>query len=81
MQYGFGIKMVESFNTLIYNVKGLQNKNKRLQIFDFCKSKIKNNGLVMLQETHSCKRDEKVWKKIGIVIYFKIMEQAIAEVL
>ena len=63
MQYGFVVEMVESFNTLIYNVKGLQNKSKRLQIFDFCKDKLKNNGLVMLQETHSCKRDEKVWKK------------------
>ena len=55
--------MGEVFNTLIYNVKGLQNKSKRLQIFNFCKEKIKNNGLVMLQETHSAKRDEKAWKK------------------
>ena len=54
--------MGEVFNLVTYNVKGLQNKTKRLQIFNFCKDKIKNNGMVMLQETHSCSKDARVWK-------------------
>ena len=49
-------------NFLSYNVKGLQNKEKRIQIFNFCKEKGKN-GIVLLQETHSSLKDVKKWKK------------------
>jgi len=49
----------EDFKILSFNVKGLQNKSKRLQIFNFCKEKISNNGIVILQETHSSKKDAK----------------------
>ena len=52
----------EDFKILSFNVKGLQNKSKRLQIFNFCKEKISNNGIVILQETHSSKKDAKRWK-------------------
>ena len=52
----------EDFKILSFNVKGLQNKSKRLQIFNFCKEKICNNGIVILQETHSSKKDAKKWK-------------------
>ena len=54
--------MGEVFNLLSYNVKGLNNKSKRLQIFDFCKDKIKNNGIVLLQETHSSSKEMGKWK-------------------
>ena len=46
---------------LSYNVKGLQNREKRIKIFNFCKEKGKN-GIVMLQETHSSVKDEVKWK-------------------
>ena len=49
-------------NFLSYNVKGLQNKEKRVQIFNFCKEKGKN-GIVLLQETHSSLKDVRKWKK------------------
>ena len=49
-------------NFLCYNVKGLQNKEKRAQIFNFCKEKGKN-GIVLLQETHSSVKDVRKWKK------------------
>ena len=46
---------------LSYNVKGLQNREKRIKIFNFCKEKGKN-GIVMLQETHSSVKDEVKWE-------------------
>ena len=49
-------------NFLCYNVKGLQNKEKRIQIFNFCKEKGRN-GIVLLQETHSSVKDVRKWKK------------------
>jgi len=50
------------FKCLSYNVKGVQNKEKRIKIFNFCKDKGKN-GIVLLQETHSTKKNEVGWKK------------------
>ena len=55
--------MGECFNLLTFNVKGLQSKIKRLQIFDYCKEKIKMNGIVLLQESHSSAKDAKRWAK------------------
>lgn len=43
------------------NVRGLKNNIKRKAIFLFCKE-IKAN-LILLQETHSNKDDEKFWKQ------------------
>ena len=55
--------MMSEFNYLTFNVKGINNDLRRAQIFGFCKDKIKNNGIVLLQETHSCQREVAKWKK------------------
>ena len=58
------------FKCLSYNVKGIQNKLKRVQIFNFCKDKINNNGIVLLQETHSSVKDVARWRnEWGAEIY------------
>ena len=53
---------MKEFKCLSFNVKGIQNNLKRAQIFNFCKEKIKNYGVVLLQETHSCNKDIMRWK-------------------
>ena len=50
------------FKCLTFNVKGIQNKVKRTQIFNYCKEKINGNGIVLLQETHSCGKNLARWK-------------------
>ena len=50
------------FKCLTFNVKGIQNKVKRTQIFNYCKEKINENGIVLLQETHSCGKNLAKWK-------------------
>ena len=50
------------FKCLTFNVKGIQNKVKRTQIFNYCKEKINGNGIVLLQETHSCGKNLAKWK-------------------
>ena len=52
------------YNLLSLNVRGLRNKEKRSQIFEWLKRC--NNGtncFVFLQETHSSKVDEDTWQK------------------
>ena len=49
------------FKCLSYNVKGVRNKEKRIKIFNFCKDKGKS-GIILLQETHSIKKDVAKWK-------------------
>jgi exonuclease III len=57
------------FKCLSYNVKGVQNREKRIKIFNFCKDNGKN-GIVLLQETHSAAKDEVKWKnEWGAEIY------------
>ena len=50
------------FNLITYNVKGLQQKPKRLKMFNFLKDKLKNDGLIFLQEAHSTSDIENKWK-------------------
>ena len=48
-----------NFNFLSNNVKGMQSSKKCLKQFEYFKSKLKPNGLLFLQETHStiaCKK-------------------------
>ena len=52
--------MSSNFNFITYNVKGLQQKKKRIKIYNYVKDKVKH-GCVLLQETHSCNRDEISW--------------------
>jgi len=54
--------MDNKFKMIMFNVKGLQNRLKRLNVLNFGKEKIQNNGLLLFQETHSAKKDLKGWK-------------------
>ena len=40
------------------NIKGIQNKNKRLPIIEYFRNKIGKNGILFLEETHSTTSDE-----------------------
>ena len=43
------------------NVKGLQSTKKRLEFIEYLKDKLKSNGVIFLQETHSVSDDESTW--------------------
>ena len=45
-------------------VRGIKNSDKRIKIFEYLKNKVDSNGVVFLQETHSCEKDK---KKSGMV--------------
>ena len=53
---------VNSLHIITNNIKGMQNKNKRLSIIEYFKNKIGKNGILFLQETHSTISDEGKWK-------------------
>ena len=57
------------FNILSYNVKGLRNKEKRINIFNFCKDKGKNR-IVLLQETHPQHLMRENGKMSGVMMFF-----------
>ena len=44
------------------NIKGIQNKSKRVSVVEYFKNKFGNNGILFLQETHSTFNDETIWK-------------------
>ena len=50
-----------NFNVLLNNVNGLQLSKKRLQMFEYFKTKIDLKGILFLQETHSSMEIEKKW--------------------
>ena len=52
-----------NFNFLSNNVKGMQSSKKRLNQFEYFKSKLKPNGLLFLQEMNSTIACEKKWKE------------------
>ena len=52
----------EQLNFIFNNTKGLQDKGKRMKVFEYLKNHIRSNGFVFLQETHSFQSDEKVWR-------------------
>ena len=49
------------FELFSFNVRGILGKVKRTIIFNHLKNKSKK-GIFLLQETHSCKEIESVWK-------------------
>ena len=53
---------VNSLHIITNNIKGMQNKNKRLSIIEYFKNEIGKNGILFLQETHSTISDEGKWK-------------------
>ena len=44
------------------NVKGLQPLEIRIEVFEYLKNCISNNGFMFLKETHSTVFDEKRWQ-------------------
>lgn len=56
-------------NLISYNVKGIQNLQKRDKIFEYLRNDMRPNGVIFLQETHSSAKDEKSGKMIFTVIY------------
>ena len=52
----------EQLNFICNNTKGLQDKGKRMKVFEYLKNHIHSNGFVFLQEIHSSQSDEKVWR-------------------
>ena len=53
--------MSEKISFVSNNVKGLQNKEKRIKLFEYLKNNISSNGFIFLQETYSHHNDEKKW--------------------
>ena len=51
------------FNFTTNNVKGLGTKQKRLEMCRRLKDLVKYNGIIFMQESHSCKINEQIWKK------------------
>ena len=43
------------------NVKGIQQKEKRIKIYEYLKNNISLNGFIFIQETHSSADCEKRW--------------------
>ena len=53
------------------NVKRLKDDEKRIKLFEYLKMSVIANGLIFLQETHSCKNNEKTWaEEFGWQLYF-----------
>ena len=60
-----------NFKFLSKHVQGIQSSKKCLKQFEYFKSKLKPNGLLFLQETHSAIACEKKWKdKFGGDLHF-----------
>ena len=55
-------KMNKDISFISNNVKGIQNSEKRIEIFEYVKNYVIPNGFVYLQETHSTVHDEKQWE-------------------
>ena len=43
------------------NVKGVQSSKNQLKLIEYLKNKLKSNGVLFLQETHSISNDENTW--------------------
>lgn len=52
--------MINKLKVISYNVQGLRNAQKRRKMF--CHIHVLNTDVVVLQETHSDKKTEKIWK-------------------
>ena len=44
------------------NCNGIQNNSKGLSVVEYFKNILGNNGVLLLQETHSTFNDETIWK-------------------
>ena len=52
---------MENLQIVSFNVRGLQNKNKRNRIFPYFKTK--KYDVILLKETYSTQQHEHQWKK------------------
>ena len=50
-----------NFDVISLNTRGLGNFTKRKKIFNHVKKHISRRGIILLRETHSVQKDEKVW--------------------
>ena len=50
-----------SFDILSLNTKGLRDKFKRNKLFTYAENHLSANGILCMQETHSCIGDELSW--------------------
>ena len=68
--------MFNRVNIMSYNVRGLNDDEKRRQVLYWIKDK--NPQIIMLQETHSCKNTEHLWFKEwdGDIIFSHYSTQA-----
>ena len=46
---------------ILDNIREIKNSDKRIKMFEYLKNKADSNGVVFLQETHSCEKEEKKW--------------------
>ena len=61
------------------NVKGIQEGEKRIKIFEYLKNNISPNGFIFLQETHSYVDDKKKWcNELNGNLYFSHRQFALA---
>ena len=49
------------FDILSLNVRGIREKKKRINIFSSVRNHVSDQGVIMLQETHSTKDLESSW--------------------
>ena len=72
--------MTDKFNNITlnsFNCRGLRGKNKRQTVFKWLENS--NNGITLLQETHSSLSDEIKWINEWGVIYFSPMGNTMHE--
>ena len=50
-----------NFDIISLNTAGLGDFTKRRKIFNYLKQHVSRKGIVFLQETHSVRKDEKLW--------------------
>ena len=55
------IRWLQEFDILSLNTKGLRDKLKRNKLFIYAKNHLSANGILFMQETHSCIGDELSW--------------------
>ena len=64
------------YNFISNNIKGVKASEKQLELFEYLKNNIDDNGFIFLQETHSLSTDELKWKdEFGEPLFFTQKKQ------
>ena len=50
------------FEIICYNARGIANEKKRKKIFNYLKKKFATKTIIFIQESHSDKDSEKLWR-------------------